>query len=705
MNTKSIYITSIEPGAGKLVITLGLMEILTRRISRVGFFRPVIEDSSSMDGDINCILKRYNLDIDYEEAYGYSAHEVQDMAGKGRLKEVIEGLIAKYRTLQDKYDFLLCEGLNSYGFISAFDFDINIEIAKNLGCPFASVLNGAGKGMKEVIDGLRLFSDSVKAAGCPYFAVFVNRLDQGVRNSLEYSIRNVEGFDDTPVYLLAEEKELNSPSLAEIMEHLECKCISGEAEELNRVVRQCKIAAMNLSNYLDYIEDGDIIITPGDRADIIIGTLATFYSYNAPAISGILLTGGLEPPDNIMKLVKGLARAPVPILVADTDTYTTAVNVENITPVITPENDRKITLALGLFEKSVDTTSVEKRLAIDVSEIMTPVMFEYSLFEKAKAQKMHIVLPEGYDERILRAAEILLRRDVVDLTLLGEKVRIRHLASSAGLDIKKARIVDPSKSEDRERFASELYELRKHKGVTLEAARDAVGEETYFGTMMVYDGLADGMVSGAMHTTQDTIRPAFQIIKTKPGCSIVSSVFLMCLDTRVLVFGDCAVNPDPDAEQLAAIAISSAETARMFDIEPRVAMLSYSTGHSGKGKDVEKVMKAVQIARRLRPNLLLEGPIQYDAAIDMDVAAKKLPDSKVAGRATVFIFPDLNTGNNTYKAVQRASGGTAIGPVLQGLKKPVNDLSRGCLVPDIVNTVSITAIQAQQVERAASGSV
>lgn len=698
MRANSLYVASFEPGAGKLVITMGLMEILTRRMSRVGFFRPVINEKNGYDGDIRLILERYDLDIPYEKTFGYFAEDVKQMAAKGRIKDFIEGVIAKYKAVEPEYDFLLCEGLNATGFITAFDFDINMEIAKNLGSPFISVLNGSGKGMKDVTEGMKILSDSVKAAGCPQFAVFVNRLDQGVKNSLEYSIRKTASPTDVPVYLLPEEKELDTPSLAEIMEHLGCECIAGEHSELNRIVKQCKIAAMNLSNYLDFIEDGDIIITPGDRADIIVGTLATFYSYNTPSVSGILLTGGIKPPENIMNLVRGLKKAPIPILTVETDTYTTAVNVEHVTPSIQPENDRKVALALGLFENNVDITELEKRINITGSQIITPIMFEYSLFEKAKSDKRHIVLPEGNDERILRAVEILLRREVVDITLLGDSKKIKHMATSTGLDLGNVTIVDPLKSDETRRFAEIFYDLRKHKGMTPDAARDAVSDVTYYGTMMVYTGMADGMVSGAIHTTQDTIRPAFQIIRTRPGVSIVSSVFLMCLDTRVLVFGDCAVNPDPDSEQLAEIAISSAETAAMFGIEPRVAMLSYSTGKSGKGRDVEKVREAARIAAEKRPDLLLEGPMQYDAAIDVEVARKKLPESQVAGRATVFIFPDLNTGNNTYKAVQRASGGTAIGPVLQGLKKPVNDLSRGCLVPDIVNTVAITAIQAQVIQ-------
>ncbi|MBO4684416.1 MAG: phosphate acetyltransferase, partial [Desulfovibrio sp.] len=298
------------------------------------------------------------------------------------------------------------------------------------------------------------------------------------------------------------------------------------------------------------------------------------------------------------------------------------------------------------------------------------------------------------EPRILKAADILLRREAADLVLLGDVEKIEAKARDLGADISKATVIDPVKSPDFEDYANTYYEARKHKGMTPERARDAMADATYYGTMMVKKGAADGMVSGAVNTTAHTIRPAFEFIKTRPGYSVVSSVFLMCLKDRVLAFGDCAVNPNPTAEQLAEIAITSAATAKVFGIEPRVAMLSYSTGKSGKGPDVDVVKEAVRIAQEKAPELALEGPLQYDAAIDPTVAQTKLPDSKVAGRATVFIFPDLNTGNNTYKAVQRAAGAIAIGPVLQGLRKPVNDLSRGCLVPDIVNTVIITAIQA-----------
>jgi len=354
---------------------------------------------------------------------------------------------------------------------------------------------------------------------------------------------------------------------------------------------------------------------------------------------------------------------------------------------------------MGLFNSAVDMEELDSLIQQENTTLLTPIMFEYSLFQKARIQKQKIVLPEALDERVLRAAETVLRRDVVDIILLGNREEILHQSGTLGLDISKAEIIDPCDSPLLKRFAKAFYHLRKHKGVSLDAAFDLLTSLSYFGTMMVQLGDADGMVSGAIHTTQETIRPALQIIKTKPETPLVSSLFFMSFETRVLVYADCAINQDPSAEELAMIAITTADTSAQFGIEPRIAMLSYSTGSSGKGADVEKVALATQIVKTKRPELLIEGPIQYDAAIDPAVAAQKLPESKVAGRATIFIFPDLNTGNNTYKAVQRASGAVAIGPVLQGLKKPINDLSRGCLVADIVNTIVITAIQAAQEQR------
>jgi phosphate acetyltransferase len=454
---------------------------------------------------------------------------------------------------------------------------------------------------------------------------------------------------------------------------------------------------MQLHNCLSRLNRNTLIVTPGDRGDIILGALQANLSKNYPKVAGLVLTGGLLPDDTILNLIQGLDTV-VPIIQVNTGTFKTVTNVANTKARISIDNPDKIALAIGIFDKFVDVKKLEKKIVTFRTTSITPRMFQYQLVKRAKEKRKHIVLPEGDDDRILLAANDLVKQDVVDLTILGQRESIQAslIRMNLDLDLQKVKIVNPRTSDRYEDYVNTLYELRKSKNVTLGTARDLMLDVSYFGTMMVYKGDADGMVSGAAHTTQHTIRPALQFVKTKPGFSTVSSVFFMCLPNRVSVFGDCAVNPNPTSEQLAEIAISSAETSKMFGIEPKVAMLSYSSGTSGEGEDVEKVRKATEIVRQRRPDLKVEGPIQYDAAVDPSVGKKKMPNSEVAGQASVLIFPDLNTGNNTYKAVQRETGALAIGPMLQGLNKPVNDLSRGCTVADIFNTVVITAIQAQQ---------
>ncbi len=411
----------------------------------------------------------------------------------------------------------------------------------------------------------------------------------------------------------------------------------------------------------------------------------------------MILSGGLEPDEPIIKLVEGLERV-VPIVQVQTGTFETVKIVGAVKSKIYAENKSKIELAINTFEKYTDTNALVDKIVTSRPEGMTPRMFQYEMVKRAKQAKKHIVLPEGNDDRILIAAEKLLKQGIVKLTILGKKEDIEASLKKLNLEIDPAnvQIINPAESPDLPDFISTLYELRKNKNVSFDMATDLMKDSAYFGTMMVYKGLADGMVSGSINTTQHTIRPALQFVKTRPGVSTVSSIFFMCLEDRVLVFGDCAVIPKPTSEQLADIAISSAESSIQFGIEPKIAMLSYSSGTSGEGEEVEKVRRATELVKTRRPDLQIEGPIQYDAAVDPAVAKKKLPKSKVAGQATVLIFPDLNTGNNTYKAVQRETGAVAIGPVLQGLNKPVNDLSRGCTIDDIFNTVVITAIQAQQ---------
>lgn len=695
MKTKSLYISSLESSAGSLVVTMGIMELLKGRLGKVAFFRPVIANDCKTDKDIDFMLEHYSLGMECKDAYGFTVHEVESLIAENKFNEVLESLIEKFKVLESQYDFILIEGLNQSNFSSTLDFKINLAIAKNLSSPFICVHKGKNKEVKEIIDEIHIEAEAIKSAGCQHFATFINRLSENAADELkEISLNG--SLQSAPLYFLPEVPELDTPTVAEIKKNLGCMQIFGEEKDLRRVVRQSKIAAMKLENFLEYIQEGDLIITPGDRSDIIAGCLGTVLSKNYPHISGILLTGGILPHKSINKLFAGISDFSVPILSVDADTYSAAMQVANVPATITPQSVRKIALAMGIFSSNVNLKEIENRINTESSSsVVTPIMFEYALFQRARNERKRIVLPESSDERILRATEILLRRDVADIILLGNPEAVLSKSSSLGLDVSKATIIDPQTSPLMEEFVNSFFEMRKAKGLTLEIARDSMVLTSYFGTMMVYLGYADGMVSGAIHTTQETIRPALQIIKTNPGISIVSSLFFMCLDTRVLVYGDCAVNQDPNAQELAQIAISSADTAKMFGIEPKIAMLSYSTGDSGKGEEVEKVRLATKIVKELRPDLMVEGPIQYDAAVDPEVAITKLPNSKVAGQATIFIFPDLNTGNNTYKAVQRSSGAVAIGPVLQGLRKPVNDLSRGCLVADIVNTVAITAIQAQ----------
>jgi len=692
--TQSLYIAGTGPRSGKSVILLGMMEFLSGHGKKAGFFRPVIRAGEERDNAIHLIASLYNLEFPYDAMYGCTHDTARDMITAGRLDDLMGLILEKYKTLEDQCDCILTLGTDFTGVTTALEFDFNADLANNLGCPVLPVINGHDRTSQQIVVAVRALKESLEERGCEIMAIMVNR---AVPDQIDEISKEVKGVmkDVFPVYVLPEKPVLGKPTVGEIAHALNARWISGEEHAQDREIVDYKIAAMELHNFLDHVEDGSLIITPGDRSDIILGTLLSDVSETYPQIAGLLLTGNLKPAGQIQQLLKGLRASPVPVLSVEGDTFTTAMSVNALAGAIVPENKRKIAAALGLMEAYVNVPELERHIAVTRSTHVTPLMFEYELIHRAKSRKQRIVLPEGTDERILRASEILNLRGVADLTLLGDRDEIRQKISSLGLSLDNIKIIDPVSSELRETFAHTYYDLRKHKGISKEMAYDAMADVSYFGTMMVHHGNADGMVSGAAHTTQHTIRPAFEIIKTKPGSSIVSSVFLMCLSDRVLVYGDCAVNPDPTAQQLADIAISSAETAEMFGIEPRVAMLSYSTGESGKGEEVEKVREAARIAKEMRPDLKLDGPIQYDAAVDASVAKSKMPGSEVAGQATVFIFPDLNTGNNTYKAVQRTSGAVAIGPILQGLNKPVNDLSRGCKVADIVNTVAITAIQAQ----------
>ncbi len=693
--SKAIYIATTEPHSGKSIISLGLMQTLLGKAAKVGYFRPIIDDNpNGYDNHIQTLIQYFDLQLKHDDAYAFTRSEVVRKKNRDEDDEIISTIIEKYKRIEDRFDFMLVEGTDFSGEGAIIEWDINVLVAQNLGIPTIILSSGVGKSLEELVGNLYMAYDSFKEKGVEVLMTVANKVQE---ENISLVVEALE--KRLPKHVLAGAIPLNpilaNPTVKEIVDKLKGKILFGEAF-INNQAGAYSVGAMQLRNYLNYLREESLVITPGDRADLILGALQANISSNYPNISGIVLTGGLLPEDSIIKLIEGLSEV-VPIVSVQGGTFSITNEIGAIKPKIYPGNTQKIIISIEKFEKYVPVEALAERLITFKAEGITPRMFQYNLLKRAKSNKKHIVLPEGLDERILLATKRLIDANAVDITLLGdpEQVKSKITQLDIGLDPDKINIIDPSSTPNHEDYANTLHELRKHKNVNLAMARDLMTDVSYYGTMMVYKGDADGMVSGAVHTTQHTIRPALQFVKTVPGVSVVSSVFFMCLENRVTIFGDCAINPNPTAEQLAEIAISSANTSKSFGIEPRIAMLSYSSGSSGEGQDVERVRRATQLVREQRPDLLVDGPIQYDAAVDLQVAKSKLPDSKVAGRASVFIFPDLNTGNNTYKAVQRETGALAIGPMLQGLNKPVNDLSRGCTVDDIFNTVVITAIQAQ----------
>lgn len=693
--SKNLYIAAAEAYTGKSLIVLGIMNILLRNFKRVGFFRPIVNIGEMNDPHISLISQHFTLPFEYDEMYGITDKEAAEFLQTDDMDGMLTVILNKYKRLERKCDFVMIEGTDFTGSLKPFGFDFNSQIANNLGSPVLAVVNGDNKSINEIRDTSLFIKNSLIKEKCTFMGMFVNRVSPQSLDAVESLLKHISNDNEIHV-VIPEFKALQKLTIRQISNALGAKRIYGEDVVLDYDVDDFLVGAMSSVHLLNHIKTGSLVITPGDRSDVLISLFMAHSSENFPKIAGIILTGGLDPDAQFMKLINGLPKLPIAVLKVDGDTYSTAIKVGNIKSVLKADNERRMAAALGHFEAHVKESELTNLITITPTSVQTPIMFEYELFERARADRKHIVLPEGLDDRTLRAAEILLKRNVVDLTLLGNEEEIYQKAASLHLKLDGAHIIDPYDNDLVNDYAATYYKLRQKKGISKDLAADLMHDVSYLGTMMVYKGHADGMVSGATHTTQHTIRPAFEFIRTKPGFSIVSSSFLMCFEDRVLVYADCAFNPNPNSEQLADIAISSADTATLFGIESRIAMLSYSTGKSGKGAEVDKVREATKIARKRRPDLKIEGPIQYDAAIDATVARQKMPDSEVAGKATIFIFPDLNTGNNTYKAVQRSANAVAIGPVSQGLNKPINDLSRGCLVKDIVNTVLITAIQAQQ---------
>lgn len=686
--TRSVYVTGIDRGDGRQVIELGVMELLTRQVDRVGVFRPLVHDGPDRLFDL--LRARYRLAQDAASGYGMDYHEASAIQAEQGTDELVSQLVDRFHRVARDYEVVLVLGTDFADTQLPDELSLNARLANEFGASVIPVVGGKNQTAESVRAETRNAYRAYESLGCDVLAMVTNRVAPADRDEIHDGLA---GGLPVPSYVLPDEPALAAPTVAQITHALGGRVVLGDDAGLARDALDFVFGGAMLPNFLNALTPGCLVVTPGDRADLVVGSLAA-HSAGTPPIAGVLLTLNEQPGDAILKLADRLAPG-TPVIAVTGGSFPTAGELFALEGKLNAATPRKAETALGLFERYVDTAGLRSRVQAPSSDRVTPMMFEHKLLEQARSDKRRVVLPEGTEERVLRAADVLLRRGVCDLTLLGPAEQIRKKAADLGIDLAASQIIDPQTSELRDAFAAKYAELRAHKGVSVELAYDVVADVNYFGTLMVQEGFADGMVSGSVHSTAATIRPAFEIIKTKPDASIVSSVFFMCLADKVLVYGDCAVNPDPNAEQLADIAVQAAATAEQFGVEPRIAMLSYSTGTSGSGADVDKVREATELVRASRGDLKIEGPIQYDAAVEPSVAATKLPESEVAGQASVLIFPDLNTGNNTYKAVQRSAGAIAVGPVLQGLRKPVNDLSRGALVQDIVNTVVITAIQAQ----------
>lgn len=682
--TTSIYIAGTEARSGKSAVAVGLLHQLSRRAGRVGVFRPIVR-AGGADELVLTLLSQLPGDLSAEQACGVTYDDLH--ASPERAMGVI---VDRFHDIARHHDVVLVVGSDFTDVAAPTEFSVNAAVAANLGSRLLLVVPAQGHDPVEVATTAEMAVAAAREAHAHVTGVVANQVARELLAATTTAVADRVGL---PVQALPETPLLRAPTVKDLVDACSGRLVHGEAGWLDRECMGLVVAAMTMPHVLDRLIEGGVVIVPGDREDVVLGVLLAHRSKTFPTLSGIVLNGGFPLSPQVQRLIEGLD-VVLPIIATDSGTMTTATRLGAARGRLTPGSTRKLEATVAMVERGLDAEALLGPVATTGEGAVTPLMFEHRLVDDARAAAAHIVLPEGAEDRILLAADTVLARGIAKLTLLGDEVTIRANAARLGADISGAAIIDPSTSSLREGFAADYTGLRAHKGVTLDQARDRVVDPSYFGTMMVHQGLADGMVSGCITTTAHTIRPALEIVRTAPDVSVVSSVFLMCLADRVLVYGDCAVNPDPTAEQLADIAISSARTAQRFGIEPKVAMLSYSTGESGTGADVDKVRAATALVHQRAPELLVEGPIQYDAAVDPHVAATKLKDSPVAGRATVLVFPDLNTGNNTYKAVQRSASAVAIGPVLQGLNRPVNDLSRGALVRDIVNTIAITAIQA-----------
>ncbi|MDK2777938.1 MAG: phosphate acetyltransferase [Pseudomonadota bacterium] len=690
--------------SGLTTISLGLIRALDAQGLKVGFVKPVAPDYAADERSTH--LARTVLHLHTPDPM--HLHQVQQRISDGMLDRVLEDVVALYEEVCHDCDVILIEGLVPDR-SEPYTAKLNAEMAKALNADVLLVASGMNRSPSQVQAELKLQGGIFRGSATALMGCIINKAGlapdhDGIPSGEQADIAagNDNGYSaalwqlssaECPVLgVIPWNAELLSPRMLDIARSLETDILH-EGELHSRRVLRVALCARTLGNMIDVLRPGTLLVTPGDRDDVMLA--AALAATNGTQLAGVLLTSGLKPASNIINLCRSGLQTGVPVLLSAHDTFTTAQQLTGMPTHVPMDDTDRVNNIMTSVAGHLAVPALMEKLGQPHPSRLSPAAFRHQIVNKARAAGKRIVLPEGDEPRTIQAAAICQQRGIADCVLLGEPQRIQQIADAAEITLPPGlQIIDPASV--REQYADSMVALRRHKQLTVPQALAQLEDNVVLGTMMLARDEVDGLVSGAVHTTANTIRPALQLIKTAPDTKLVSSVLFMGLPDQVLVYGDCAVNPDPDAEELADIAIQSAESALALGIPPRIAMISYSTGSSGSGADVEKVRQATALVKQLRPDLTIDGPLQYDAATTASVARSKAPDSPVAGQATVLIFPDLNTGNTTYKAVQRSANVISIGPMLQGLAKPVNDLSRGALVEDIVYTIALTAIQSQQ---------
>lgn len=689
------FIASTGFGVGLTSTSLGLVRALERGGLKVGFYKPIAQQHPSDTGpERSTELITRNLGINAPKPLPLT--DVEHLLGEGQIDDLMEDIVRRFQQTAEGYDVMIVEGMVPTRYVS-YASRVNTQLASSLDADIILVSSAEDESLQAIADRIEIQAQFFGGLQNPrLLGVILNKVRAQNADSLILQLKEHSTlFKQNSFQVIGcipWEDSLNDPRMNDVAALLNATVIhAGNGEK--RRVQDIILFARAAPNSVELLRPGVLVVTPGDRDDIIMA--ACLAVLNGVPLAGLLLCSDFAPDPRVLELCRGAIAKGLPIYSVSTNSYNTATNLHRMNREIPLDDHERAETVTNFVASHLRQELLVKRCGEPQEARLSPPAFRYRLVQRAQAANKRIVLPEGSEPRTVQAAVICHEKNIARCVLLAKPEAVKAVADAQGITLPSSlEIIDPDHA--RKQYVAPMVELRKHKGLNEPMALAQLEDPVVLGTMMLATGEVDGLVSGAINTTANTIRPALQLIKTAPGYQLVSSVFFMLLPEQVMVYGDCAVNPDPTAEELAQIALQSAASAEAFGITPRVAMLSYSTGSSGGGQDVEKVREATRLAQQARPDLLIDGPLQYDAAAIASVGQQKAPGSQVAGRATVFIFPDLNTGNTTYKAVQRSANVISVGPMLQGLRKPVNDLSRGALVDDIVYTIALTAVQAAQ---------